>query len=121
MALAIDMQMGLFLLDGIVRATAGPAQICQRSESEEPGSYGGHGGVGVWWVGVESAGGTCGESPPSLFPKGGTFKNKQITTEKTRAKLTPPVQTIQSTMQEEKKIPTHLFRRGKKGKQVELS
>lgn len=60
MALVIDMQMGLFLLDGIVRATAGPAQICQRSESEEPGSYGGHRGVG--WGG-ESRGDLRGKSP----------------------------------------------------------
>lgn len=65
------------------------------------------------WGGVERAGGTCGESPPSLFPKGGTFKNKQITTEKNRAKLTPLVQTIQSTKQEKKTL-TSLWEKEKR-------
>ena len=96
---------GLVFIRRIVRATAGPAKICQRSESEE--LWRTQRGGGRW--------GTCGESPPSLFLKGGTFKNKQITTEKTRAKLTPLAQTIQSTKQE-KKQKTHisLWKRGER-------
>lgn len=40
------------------------------------------------------------EGPPLPFPKGGTFKNKQITTEKTRAELLSLVQSIQNTRAE---------------------